>query len=220
MKSFKQFLTEDKKSNENEFKAHQKLHVNSFASEYFHTMNNYKSASERLNEPLRNNRPFEYNSEHGSVSHLDHITNHPLHKDIIGYRNIMGEEGDRIKNLSVGEHVVDNGFTSVTLSKRHVKKWFMSPQHSHYTVIHIPKNTKGYYIDAHKGLPNSDEQEYVLRRGTHFKVTKQETKNESNPHYKVGPSGRPAKRKYYITHLEVVHQPENLNEPRLSKYAW
>ena len=131
------------------------------------------------------------------IAHLDSVTNHPTPEHHTVFRG--GHPGDYDK-FPVGHEFTDHGYTSTSFKhgvaqsfadssakKKHAKRDWTSKKIVH--VIHVPKGSKGHYFDTgsthayehykdedYDGTSgheysNSHEKEFVLHRGTRFKVT-------------------------------------------------
>ena len=120
-----------------------------------------------------------------NTKHLDHVTSHKTKKDMHVYRHF----GDmHIHHLKKGDTVHDHAYTSTT-TNRHILSSIYSSYNPegkvvHMAKIHVPKGTKGYYLDndGHKHR-NQDEKEFLLHRGSHMKVTGHSVDHESGVHY-------------------------------------
>lgn len=112
------------------------------------------------------------------IHHLDNITNHRTVEHHTVFRG--GQPGDSTK-FPVGHEFTDHGYISTSF--RPATARFFADRHptgkhqiqkNHVHVIHVPKGSRGHFFDVHGDQSdhnNSSENEFVLQRGTRFKVT-------------------------------------------------
>jgi hypothetical protein len=115
------------------------------------------------------------------TKNLDHVTSHKTEHDMHVYR---GFGNMHIKGMKEGSIYHDKGYTSTTINPEIAKRFNNNRHHpNNYTVakIHVPKGTKGYYI-GHHDYGQAGEKEFLLHRGTHFKITGHSHDPEKNIH--------------------------------------
>jgi hypothetical protein len=116
------------------------------------------------------------------VHHLDKVTNHRTVEHHTVYRG--GFKGDKTK-FPIGHEYTDHGYASTSFHRSTAKSF--AKEHkvgkdsegwdkykSHIHVIHVPKGSRGHYLDVQgddSNHSNSEEKEFLLHRGTRFKVT-------------------------------------------------
>lgn len=137
------------------------------------------------------------------VDNMDKLTSAKTIVPMHGYRGFADGVGFR-KYAKVGDVFQDHGFTGLSL-KRHIANTFAGSsrdegiEHSNIAKIYLPVGTKGHYIDADKDSGLAHEDEFVLHRGTHFRVL--------GHTFHKSPSGLNGSNfNHHILHLEVVGQ--------------
>ena len=102
----------------------------------------------------------------------DAIDNAPkLADETILYRSIKSEQGAHILGLEIGEEFVSNGFSSTSIDKNKAMFIFNAmDENKALMVIAAPPGTKGLYIDARDEKDKMRELEFLLQRGTRFRV--------------------------------------------------
>ncbi len=190
----------------------------------------YKIRSKQLNTALRQKKHDNLEEHHvKQTQHLDHVTSHRIHSDMTLFRGGL-KKGQDHTNFPVGHEFTDHGYTSTAVkhlmarevfANRPVRKtgenrWEMYHKPIVH-VIHAPKGTKGHFVDV-KDInengkqvkakhPNSDEDEFILHRGTRFKVTHHsETDDAHYIHSKII-SQRPIPIKGHKTQLNLSLKP-------------
>lgn len=150
------------------------------------------------------------------VDDVDHLTSahtiHPMHV-YRGFRSGIGFH----KDAKPGDIYQDHGFTGTSL-KSHIAINFsgMSATKEHGDVrhvakIYVPPGTKGHYIDVDGRSSYSSEKEFLLHRGTHFKVLGHSIHKDTVSNSE----------KIHVLHLEVIGQhPKNVVGKRWSKGDW
>lgn len=156
---------------------------------------------------------------------LDKITSHPTKEHMVVYRgyDYALSRKDYIPHtkgfgqFKKGFTFKDHGYTGTSLNAEtarthskgsHTEGWDDSPNANNYGnrknhkraifAIHLPKGTKGHYFDHHENEYDS-EQEFVLHRGTSFKVTHHSQDDDT-----------------HFIHVKVVHQ-ESHHKSKLTK---
>lgn len=118
------------------------------------------------------------------IHHLDSATNHRTVEHHVVFRG--GHPGDKTK-FPIGHEFTDHGFISTSFSHHTAKGFskayptkkdahgYAEKKHKdHVHVIHVPKGSRGHYFDVNgedSDHSNHTEKEFVLHRGTKFKVT-------------------------------------------------
>jgi hypothetical protein len=175
--------------NETERRLHKDAadHTKSFSANHLHHIKNYKELSLPINDYHRLSKKRSERLD-DDTKHLDHVTSHKTSHDFHAYRAFGGHD---VSHLEQGDIIHDKGYTGTSLQTsvphsiaRHEASIRSSVHKTHGVVayIHIPKGTKGYYLDHHSGT-YSHEKEFLLHRGTHFKVTGHSHDPETNIHY-------------------------------------
>jgi hypothetical protein len=102
----------------------------------------------------------------------DAIDNAPgLANETILYRSVKSEQGQQILGLAIGEEFVSNGFSSTSIDKNKAMFIFNAmDENKALMVIAAPPETKGLYIDARDEKDKMREFEFLLQRGTKFRV--------------------------------------------------
>lgn len=116
------------------------------------------------------------------VSHLtDYIDSHPMKDDVDLYR---GAVGDSYKDLKVGDEFINPGFSSFSTFEDTANTFIPRDIDSSKAVIMNIKSTKGekvapliYKQPGKEAKPNTRETEFVVQRGTKFRVVDIEEKN-------------------------------------------
>lgn len=125
------------------------------------------------------------------IHHLDNVTNHRTTDHHTVFRG--GHPGDKTK-FPIGHEFTDHGYVSTSFRKHTAQGFSSSHQVNkdkhgygtvkhHIHVIHVPKGSRGHYFDV-KGEDsdhsNHEEKEFVLHRGTRFKVTHHSEDNHNH----------------------------------------
>lgn len=121
-----------------------------------------------VNEHLRKNKGHDPNSArdfvNDSIKHMDHATHHKTTKDMTVWRGFKHEQA---RELEPGTHHKDHGYISTSINS-HIAERFGGhlTGTKHIAKIHVPAGTKGHYV----GREPAGENEFILHRGTTFKV--------------------------------------------------
>jgi hypothetical protein len=191
-----------------------------FKPEHLEQINHYKRQHVNLNLFHRNKDKFikknknekEYKDieKHKrnvltDTKHMDHVTSGKTTKDMHVYR---GFGKFNIHTLKSGDIIHDKGYSSTSIDRNQAKFFSVAKQHSikksdenpyglfkPIAHIHIPKGTKGHYLDhgTDSNRLHEYEREFLLHRGTHFKVL----------HHSYNPTTRE-----HIVHM-TVHKQDN-----------
>jgi hypothetical protein len=182
------------------------------SDEHINAIRKYKKSSRQLNLYHRDNKKFNHDidtyadkedrepqkkeaADH--TKHLDHVTSHKTTKDMHVYRGFGYDMS--IHSLPKDAELHDKGYVSTSLNKNKTHNfsgaYTNTDGHVVSTIakIHIPKGTKGHYLDneSDKERDYSHEKEFLLHRGTHFKVLHHEYDADN---------------KYHIVHMTVHKQ--------------
>jgi hypothetical protein len=193
MKTFKQFSIQESESHEPtlqplhpDLKKQFEKHHATFTPEHHEAISAYKHGLGDVNVPLRNKRNH---SHHETLEALDHVTSNPLTHELDVYR---GHHRDwEPHKMPVGHEHTDRGYTGTTLdpeiAKRHGS---YNDQHRKvYSHIHLKSGDKGHYLDQDDKKNYHSEKEFLISRGTRYKV--------------LGHSEHP---NAHVVHLGVVSQ--------------
>ncbi len=167
-------------------------HRKSFNPEHGEFLRRYKGASSRFNRSHRNkdsNLSAHYKE---MTDHMDHVTSQKQSHPIEGYRGFSEKFG--VHKLKPGDHFVDHGYTGMSLSKETAKQFaddIHEPEHQRHIKrlahIHVSKGVKGHYLDLENNRHSSShflgadsEHEFLLHRGTKFRVGNHERDEEGN----------------------------------------
>jgi hypothetical protein len=178
-----------------------KKHTKKLSQEHMDAIERYKGMSSDINNHHRiRKRSGTYGKNLDQMTHhLDDITSGKTSHDFHAYRSFASHN---ISHLNPGEILHDKGYTGTSLDHEFVHEWSSSPWnkrsdvHSGHKIvarIHVPAGTKGHYLDHHDN-PHKFEKEFLLHRGTHFKVTHHTTDSKNKIHY---------------VHMTVHHQDEH-----------
>lgn len=176
-----------KEANEQENKSLQHKHLEEIES--------YKSYSADLNRHLRKEDSPRHHYE-DRIKHLDHVTSHKTKHDFHVYR---GSDHFNLNDYPIGSIHHDKGYTGTTLDQSEAKsrgkyikgeypkiKYKHRYGEDHHAIfkIHVKPGTKGHYLDAsHRNHVYIGEKEFLLHRGTKFKVSGHSYDPESSTHY-------------------------------------
>lgn len=80
-------------------------------------------------------------------------------------RWVYGDFAEEMRNMPIGTRFTDKGYTSTGV----LPKGFVEHQGSLNTQIKVPKGTRSAWVE--KIVPDSNERELILKRGTTFEVT-------------------------------------------------
>ena len=102
----------------------------------------------------------------------DAIENSPrLEQETLLYRAVKNAQGLQIVNLEVGEEFTAQGFSSTSIDKGKAEFIFnSSDENKAIIVMAAPPGTKGLYIDARNEKDKMREFEFLLQRGTKFRI--------------------------------------------------
>ena len=136
-------------------------------------LEHYNGDSNSLNKPLREDRKSRIEKVNNHIENMGQVTRQPTKNSFITYRGSTNIDHSGLKK---GDIIHDKGFTSTSLEPN-TANMFAHAHHEgnadnpHLFRIHNLIGTKGHYISAHdEDLENTDEKEFVLHRGTKFKV--------------------------------------------------
>ncbi len=204
MLTFSQFLSEDVPAANHlqpttmgdQTKQRMAAHQKTFTPAIHKTLAKYKMNShDSFNGVLRgtlnakeHKKKYGYYHTPTELKHMDHVTSHPLHEPMTVYRGFRKDDNHDISKHPPGHEFTDHGYASTSLNP-HTAHSF-----GHVTKIHLPAGTKGHHLPDENKTYNGED-EYLLKRGTKFRVLKHD-------HYSHPGSDR----KFPMTHLEVVHQ--------------
>ena len=143
----------------------------------------YTDLNHKLRQGKRTEQPS-YSDEdiERHKKNLDHVTgNHKTTEDMHVYR-IM--HGIPIEHKRKGSILHDKAYVSTTINHKLYTNYKAPENPRIMAKIHVPKGTKGYYLDNdfHEHIYKM-EKEFLLHRGTHFKVTGKSYDPKSNTHY-------------------------------------
>lgn len=82
----------------------------------------------------------------------------------MAYRAVTKSELD-----ALSKDEVNAGFTSVAIEKENTQEFIDHGEHELVAEVHVPSGSRGAYIGHHSGV--SDETEFLLDKGTKFKVS-------------------------------------------------
>ena len=152
----------------------------------------YQMDSSRLNEPLRANRGLS-DKHNEQRDNLDHVTNYPLKHDTVMYRGSSAA----FQHLPKGSEFKDKAYTGTSTDPRIAKYFgYKSEGDTHKTVarIFLKKGQKGAYLPHSKPKATEEnrlhsdgldrEKEFLLPRGTHYKVIGHSTHKDPESKYK------------------------------------
>lgn len=162
---------------------------------HLEALKSYKNNSSSFNEQLRYGLDHDYKEK---ISKLDEITSHPVEQSFHVYRGIRNEFSP--SQLKTGRLIHDKGFTSTTLDPDISTIFSRKKKHSNPNIyqniiskIYVPAGTKGHLLDM-PDVMLRDEQEFLLRRGTHFKVLGHSLHHDRTKHL------------IHVVHMKVLHQ--------------
>ena len=172
----------------------------------------YKISSSEVNRHLRDvptdDRDKAYHELNGQqhkdhIAMMDHITNVKSKKSNMVYRGFGG--GHDLRSMKPGDKFVDHGYTSTSHDPSVACKFADAAPHPkdperggtlyHIAAIHLPKGTRGHFIDKHSANVGSEftsEKEHVLHRGTKFEVL-------GHAHYE-----HPVRGRLHVVHMKAV----------------
>jgi hypothetical protein len=148
-----------------------KKHAKSFGKEHHDAIKEYKAYSLGLNGYHRN-RIYEPKNDYREeqTKHMDHVTSGKTSHDMHVFRSFGADFP--IHHFKTGDELHDKGYTGTSLNHKTTLSMSQSKTHDGHPIIakiHVPKGSKGHYIDHH-GYAFSHEKEFLLHRGTTFKV--------------------------------------------------
>jgi hypothetical protein len=168
-------------------------HSNGLSANEFHHVRAYQSSSSGINENLRHG-----NGDHVAIPAIDGAIakSAGLEKDTTVYRGVNQNVADKIVTAGVGGVFSDKAYGSTSFSINTANSFG-----SGKNIIHIDakKGQKGIDMNKVLGMKSihKGEYEFVLPRGTSYRITKIET--APNPHsYAPGNTVR-------TIHVEIVH---------------
>jgi hypothetical protein len=151
--------------------------------------------AEKINLGLRTGRKT---PEHAAITKLlDHVTSQKIAHPLTVYRG-LGDSVD-ISKLKPGSTRKDRGYASTTLhpdiASAFAKHGLMKGKRMfHIAKITVPAGSKGHMLDINRGEAEEREEEFLLHRGTHFKVT----------HHSIEPHHSDPSQFFHVTHMHVV----------------
>lgn len=170
---------------------HGNQQAKSFGGHHKMAISLYKSDStHHYNDHLRKNKTIPENTAY-RFKHLDYVTGHPNPNHLVGYRSVSHH---LFNNMMPGSTFTDHGYTGLSFNKHTPDDYAYAHPVSQKPVIakvHVPAGTRGHYIDApaHNHGLYSEEKEYLLHRGTTYKVL-----------------GHTESKEHHIVHMSVVGQ--------------
>jgi hypothetical protein len=143
------------------------------------SISRYKNYSIGINKVLRNGHDPALFNKGQIIEDLDHVTSQKTKHSFTVYRGTYNDEWNA--TLPVGSLQKDIGFTGTSLNKHTalLRASGRTPPHVKNNELHwrtiaanIKPGTKGHYLDTdERDHSYKGEQEYLLHRGTTFKVT-------------------------------------------------
>ena len=149
------------------------------------------------------------------TEHLDKVTSNRTKRGAIVYRGFdadFSKNSEQFASMKPGNVYHDKGYVSTSHNIGIAENFASSGFHKngevvhHIAAIHLPKGTRSHYIDdmsQRRGFENSQEEEHLIHRGTHFKVLGHS--QHKNPH-----SGKT----YHMVHLQV-HKNDHFPDDKL-----
>jgi hypothetical protein len=206
MKSFSQFLAEDHDSEElhheplsDEHKRRFEAHHKKLSPATHKTLDIYKGNSDdSFNGHLRGtvdskaHKKLGYYHTPTQLKHMDKVTSHELHAPLTvyrGFRKPYKNNGIDPHSMKPGEEFTDKGYASTSFDPKSAHSF------GKLAKIHLPAGTRGHHLIDSGRKTYEGEHEYLLHRGTKFKVLK-------HGHYTLPGSDV----KHPLVHLEVSHQ--------------
>ncbi len=183
-------------------------HRKSFNNQHAHYLGRYKDQSSVFNQAHRLKSKVKKERFKDMTKHMDHITSQKIKHPMEVHRG-FGSDFD-VTKLKTGSHFTDHGYTGTSLSK-HIASGFADGSYDpetkkyskHLAHIHVPAGAKGHYLDLENHphsnksfLGKESEHEFLLHRGTKFKVGHHEKDKEGN----------------HIVHLHVVPKKETVKK--------
>lgn len=180
-------------------------HDNLTDNERYH-IKKYKDESFGINRTLRGMDPWERENRKEKIGvqfkekydALDKVTSHHTVEDLHVYRGFDPYQSRKglkkifPQDMKPGFTFKDHGYTSTSLNAsaprshsngmhedREEKIYGLPKTRKSIFKIHLPKGTKGHFID-HEDNPYQHEQEFLLHRGSTFKVTHHSVDNDTH----------------------------------------
>lgn len=194
-------------------------------------LNAYKGSSSPYNRALRHGRSVEgggrvleiqggrggdyrdHKSRMANIEGLDSLTSRRIPRDLTLYKGVDADA--KFHELKPGKHFIDHGYTGASLDPR-VALGFSGgysyghgnpenlERHSPIARIHVPAGLKGHYLDVTDDHGNSEEKEFLLHRGTLFRV---------NGHYTSRVMGFEQQPVHIIDVTAIDHHPRKIINP-------
>lgn len=191
-------------SPENDFDADWE-HADNFDNSHFDMIRDYKKGH-IINDVLRDNRG-ETKHFPDELKSLDYVTSARTKKPITVYRGFhyvrSRHDSPDLVNIRRGRILHDRGYTGTSLDPAlAIKHGQLYQGQPHIAQIHVPANTKGFYIEPFSPFSPaffSNEKEFLFHRGTKFRVIGHSvrfSKNDTKP--------------IHVVHM-IVHSQENHN---------
>lgn len=156
-------------------------------------LSHYKEDSGIFNNYLRG-YPHAWTPSQSDIKNLDFATSHRITKPLIGYRAYQDPRFFDYK-LKRGQIIHDKGYIGTSLNPfvAMKKSNVLDYEHKipHIVQIHMPVNTKGFYIEPYNNQYN--ESEFLLHRGTKLRVIGHSIKKNNTSYSR------------YYPHIHVVH---------------
>lgn len=141
-----------------------------------YTSDKYKEVNNALRDEKLNPQSSEVTDIDITVDDLDRLigNSNETSATVEVFRGIRG--GGFLGEIKVGQGFTDKAYTSTTLDPRMALTSFSSPRSGKILRITVPKGTKGIYVPDWFGAKDEraqtkKEQEFILPRGSSFKVT-------------------------------------------------
>lgn len=156
-------------------------------------INDYKNLSYDSNDELRSSKINDLLRK--NIRPLDDLTSYSTKRPHDVYRGMKPEHIGNIENYIPGKIIHDKGFTGTTPDPNIATRFAPRDEHPNHVIfhIHVPKGTKGFFIDHNRSGRFSEEKEFLLRRGSHFKIL------GHTIHKDIYPS-------IHVIHMTVHHQ--------------
>lgn len=216
----------------------QRSHRRSFSTIEEVARKAYKNNSTSVNHRLRHGVPSPYlprNDGDSFIKHLDRITSLPLSEPVTLYRGFNLEFP--IHRLRPGDSFVDHGFVGTSRKFDAVKQHgypHLDPKKdpvydypqlgtegplkgmTTLAVIHAPEGTRGHLLDIHENEKSKspgeifgDEHEFLLGRGTRFRVRKRAILHGfGTRQFPWHDHDMRRREKFHVIHLDVTGQGE------------
>lgn len=202
MLSFRQYITEstlpDTKIEPAQMDKFKRHHA-ALSDDHHRAIHHYKGWSHEINPHLRAGKPEETHPQRNRLAALDHVTSHKIEHPMDVYRGFghhvqphKWKVGDVVHDAGYGGHSL-TAHTSWKYAGNSDPKDLDSPRV--IAKVHLPKGTKGHYLDVGSGHFN-DEHEMLLHRNHKMQVT-----GHSKSHIDANGERFPV----HVVHLQAVH---------------